>query len=423
MGGAAGMGSGGAMGGADAMGGAGVMDGAGGGGTGGMTGDAAGPGNSDGSSGTSGAAGMGGTAGTGGNGSGGQGGASDSGAPGVRACPAGQFLTGIDSRGRFSCADLDTLTRATINDSCSVYSGWRDVCEGCADPPEKWGRVNGTSCQNGSGADNSCLKADLGGIGVHLFGLNADGTVDQNDKFFTSLHCAAPSGIDEEAAETCPPGQFVAGLSEQGLTCTSGQRAVLAYARQHCSIYFGWRDECGGCTTAPARWGRANDDSCDVGIGAANSCSSLALGTENVNLFGMNTGGKVDDNDKFYVAFHCAGAAGDAGPVGNACPPGQLVTGINPDATLQCASASAAIERYARQHCFVYSGWRDSCGGCTSAPTKWGRVNDTVCANGAGINNTCTDGMLGTEPVRLFGLNTAGTVGNDDKFYAGFRCE
>jgi hypothetical protein len=43
--------------------------------------------------------------------------------------------------------------------------------------------------------------------------------------------------------------------------------------------------------------------------------------------------------------------------------------------------------------------------------------------NGVGSNDTCTDATLGAETVRLFGLNTEGTVNNDDKFYTGFRCE
>jgi hypothetical protein len=318
---------------------------------------------------------------------------------------------------------LDALTRTTINESCSVYSGWRDGCAGCPDPPGKWGWVSGTSCQNGSGTDNTCTQADLGGITIQLFGLNTDGAVDENDKFFTSLHCATPSGSDGQATGTCPAGQFVTALSDATLTCTSGQRAVLTYVRSHCSIYLGWRDGCGGCNTIPERWGRANDTSCDVGVGSSNSCAPVSLGTESVNIFGMNTGGAVDGSDKFYVTFHCAGAPGDAGPVASICPPGQLVTGVNGNGTLQCASADVAIERYARQHCFLYSGWRDSCGSCTSAPAKWGRANDTICMNGAGTNDTCTDAMLGAESVRLFGLNTEGTVNNDDKFYTGFRCE
>ena len=340
-----------------------------------------------------------------------------------RACPVGQFLTGIDGAGNLSCADLDVLTRTTINESCSVYSGWRDSCPGCVDPPAKWGWASGTSCQNGSGTDNTCALADLGGVSIQLFGLNTDGTVDLNDKFFTSLHCAAPSGTDQQATGACPTGQFVTGQSGAGLTCTSGPGAVLTYVRAHCSIYLGWRDNCGNCTTPPDRWGRANDDSCDVGIGPGNSCNPASLGTESVNLFGMNTGGVVDGNDKFYVAFHCAGAPGDAGPTSSICPAGQLVTAVNGNETIQCASAGAAIERYARQHCFVYAGWRDSCSACTTAPAKWGRVNDTICENGVGLNDTCSDATLGTESVRLFGLNTEGTVNDDDKFYAGFHCE
>jgi hypothetical protein len=132
----------------------------------------------------------------------------------------------------------------------------------------------------------------------------------------------------------------------------------------------------GGVTgNAPHRptAGDARMTSYDVGIGPGNSCSPASLGTASVNRFGMNTGGAVDGNDKFYVAFHCAGAPGDAGPTSSICPAGKLVTAVNGNETIQCASASAAIERYARQHCFVYAGWRDSCNACTTAPAV-GRV-------------------------------------------------
>jgi hypothetical protein len=408
-----------------AAGGAGVMGGAGDRGTSGAAGAAGAnvPGVSDGASEATGGEGLDGAAEGGGRGTTDAGGANDGRTATGRACPVGQFVTGIDSAGNLSCADLDVLTRTTINESCSVYSGWRDSCPGCVDPPVKWGWASGTSCQNGGGTDNTCAAVDLGGISIQSFGLNPDGTVDINDKFFTGLHCAAPSGADGQATGTCPAGQFVTGRSGAGLTCTSGPGAVLTYVRAHCSIYLGWRDNCGNCTTPPDRWGRANDDSCDVGIGPGNSCTPASLGTESVNLFGMNTGGVVDGNDKFYVAFHCAGAPGDAGPTSSICPAGQLVTAVNGNETIQCASGGAAIERYARQHCFVYAGWRDSCNACTTAPAKWGRVNDTICENGVGLNDTCSDATLGTESVRLFGLNTEGAVNDDDKFYAGFRCE
>jgi hypothetical protein len=414
QGGAAGAGGAGGNSGAGAMGGAGAS---GKGGTAGAA-DGGGPGGSDGASGAGGMAGAGGATDGGADAP-----ATNDGGSTTRACAAGQFLTGFDSSGNLSCASLDALSRTTINESCFLYAGWRDGCEGCTDPPLKWGWVNGTSCQNGSGVDNTCAAADLGGANLQLFGLNLDGTADQNDKFFTTLHCAAPTGTDGQATGACPAGQFVTGLTGDSLTCTSGRSAVLTYVRSYCSIYLGWRDTCTACTTPPDRWGRANDTSCDVGVGPGNSCQPLPLGIETVNLFGMNTGGDVNGDDKFYTTFHCAGAPGDAGPTMGVCPPGQLVTGIDATGTLQCGSAGAAVERYARQQCFVYSGWRDSCNACTTAPAKWGRVNDTTCMNGTGANNTCTDATLGSESLRLFGLNTAGTVGADDKFYTGFRCE
>jgi hypothetical protein len=215
----------------------------------------------------------------------------------------------------------------------------------------------------------------------------------------------------------------VGGVADDALECRSGRSAVLDYVRSNCFLYFGWRDSCSGCVTDPDKWGRTNDAACDVGVGVNNTCTAATLGSEAVNLVGLNTSGDVNNDDKFYVGFHCLAAPSDGGTASGSCPSGQLVTAVDASGSLTCASAASAVEQYVEQSCALYFGWRDSCGSCTSAPSRWGRVSDALCTNGAGSTNTCTLPTLGTEAVRVFGLNTGGDVGGDDKFYFGFECQ
>jgi hypothetical protein len=286
--------------------------------------------------------------------------------------------------------------------------------------------VNGTSCQVGTGSDSTCSTSSLGGVSVELFGLNTDGDVDFNDRFHIGFHCSVPTGGGGQGVSACPAGEFLVGVGDGSVTCARASDAVLAYARQNCFMYLGWRDSCNDCSDAPMKWGRANDAVCDAGVGLNGSCNAHTLGPETVNLAGVNTGddgrGDVNDDDKFYVALHCAGAQANSGNASGTCPAGQLVTGINSNGTLACASPAPAIEQALRQGCWVYLGWRDSCGNCTSI-SKWGRVSADACDNGTGSNSTCLVATLGTESVRLFGLNPDGDVTNDDKFYLGLRCD
>jgi len=83
---------------------------------------------------------------------------------------------------------------------------------------------------------------------------------------------------------------------------------------------------------------------------------------------------------------------------------------------------NGTIRNYINANCRIYLGWRDNCDGCSSAPVKWGYVNDTSCVNGAGTNNTCSMPNLGGEVVQTFGLNTDGSVDDSDKFYVGLHC-
>lgn len=340
--------------------------------------------------------------------------------PGDQACPPDQFATGIDGSGNLECAAIDTSIQAAVNAECSIYLGWRDGCDGCALMPTKWGRVSAGSCANGLGTHNTCTTTTLGSDSIELFGLNLDGDTDDNDKFFSSFHCA--SGDSTNAPGPCAAGELVTDISGSDVTCTSVSGAALDYLRNNCSLYFGWRDACDTCTLAPLKWGRANDSACTLGAGTNDTCTTETLGTETVRLFGLNTDGDVDTNDRFYVGLKCVTPTPQSGPSSGACPPGEFVTGTHSDGTLECTNPAVVAVEYFRNQCNLYFGWNDGCNGCGTPPIKWGRVRDGFCQTGAGTNNTCTATTLGADTVNFFGLNTDGNVDDNDTFYVGFRC-
>ena len=282
------------------------------------------------------------------------------------------------------------------------------------------GRASGVGCANGAGANNTCSAASLGGVNVDLFGLNTDGDVDDNDKFHMGFHCA--SVADESTTGPCQAGSFMSGSDVKGTQCVTAQGAITEYMRSNCNLYFGWRDSCDGCTSTPAKWGRVNSTACTAVVGANDTCTQATLGGEAIRLLGISTGGDVNGDDKFYVGLQCSGATPSGGAVPSICPAGELVVAINSDGTVRCASPLPATESVVQDSCFVYMGWRDSCSGCSTAPSKWGRASHTMCENGVGGDNTCISAPIDGTSVPLFGLNTDGDVGDDDKFHVGLRC-
>jgi len=345
----------------------------------------------------------------------------DAGAIVASMCPSGEFATGLGSDGRVICAAITDAARAAVNNNCSVYLGWRDGCDGCTSSPAKWGRTDAVNCSNGTGTDNTCTAPSLAGTVVNLFGLNTDGGVDENDKFYFGFRCEAPA--DTPAAGPCPAGSFVSAITADGVECVTGHAAIIGYVSTGCELYAAWSDNCDGCVTTPEKWGRVNTDACVIGTGVNNTCTLPPLGGPSVRMLGINTDGEVNDDDKFYVGFQCNGAMASGGPVAGTCPTGQLVVGVNDDGTVECASPAPATETAVRNDCSVYLAWHDSCDGCVTAPQKWGMVSHASCQNGIGAANTCTTPTLGGAAVPLFGLNTDGDVNDDDKFYVGLNCQ
>ena len=336
-------------------------------------------------------------------------------------CPAGEFAIGFLNDGTLDCAPIDAAALAAFSTHCSIYLGARDNCGGCTDPPAKWGRVSGADCANGAGADNTCSTADLGGVSLPLFGLNTDGEVDDNDKLYAGIQCLAPA--DEPVAGPCPEGSYLSGALGDATSCVTAQAAIAEYLDQGCDVYFGWRDSCDGCVAEPARWGRTSGGECTVGAGANSTCTVPALGESSVPTFGLNTGGTVNGDDKFYLGFQCAGAEASLslGTTGS-CPAGELVVGIDSQGNLECASPLPEAEAAVQGGCYLYFGWRDECNGCITEPAKWGRVSHGACENGAGLDNTCSTASLDGVELPLFGLNTDGDVDGNDKFYVGLAC-
>lgn len=355
-------------------------------------------------------------------GDGGQGPAGSTGSgPGDQACPPGDYLVAVDAAGVIECAPFGDAAVAAFASGCSVYFGFNDSCDGCTTPPAKWGYARTDACANGAGVANTCTPTTLGSSTVQLFGLNADGDVNDDDKFYTSLHCTP--GDAQTTTGPCPAGSFVSGVAGGVLTCAPASGLALGHVRATCSLYAGWIDGCGGCSTIPSKWGRVNAVSCGNGAGLDNTCTVTTLGGESVQLFGLNTDGDVNEDDKFHLGLACDPPASDTATVATACPAGMLVTGIAADGTLSCATVTEPATAAFRDRCTAYLGWRDSCSACTDPPTFWGSFRDGACTNGAGGENTCVATTLGSAQVQLLGVATDGDVGDDDKFHVGLRCE
>jgi hypothetical protein len=338
-------------------------------------------------------------------------------------CPIFQLATNVSGTKQVTCTTVDGLAKQAIGEHCSAYLGWRDSCDGCTTAPAKWGRANTGSCSPGVGTNNTCTMPTLDGADVQLFGLDLDGDMDGNDKLHAGLHCTADTSTGGGVGP-CPAGQLVDGFNGTAWTCSSFAKTAIAYVQNRCAVYLGWQDNCDGCTTQPGKWGYTSEAQCSNGAGLDSTCNApTLLGTENVRLFGINPDGDVDDNDKLHVGLRCDPADDTSSMQIGKCPADSFVAATSPDGSFRCDAAGPMIERYFRDHCTLYFGWHDSCDGCITPPTKWGKVRVGACTLGAGANDTCSTFMLGSDQVTMFGLNTDGNVDENDVFYVGFRCD
>jgi hypothetical protein len=166
--------------------------------------------------------------------------------------------------------------------------------------------VNDAGCFNGLGVNNTCTVASLGGETVNLFGLAFDGDVDGNDKVHLGLRCDEALADATTVPAVCPPGQLMNGrLADGTLMCASPAPEATDAFRTRCTSYLGWSDNCDGCTNAPQKWGTFREGGCQNGVGGDSTCAAVTLGGEAVSLFGMNTDGDVNDDDKFYLGMLC----------------------------------------------------------------------------------------------------------------------
>lgn len=343
---------------------------------------------------------------------------------GSRVCPGGQVATGVSASGYVTCQAVDGATAAAVRSACSVYLGQRDKCDGCSDPPAKWVASSPTSCSIGVGTGNACVQATLDdpATPVELAALDLDGDVNGDDKLYTTLHCATKAPPAPQNAP-CPAGWAVNGKSGDTWTCAPISDAALGYVRSQCAVYFGWQDQCNGCTSPPTKWGVANDSACTNGAGGNDTCVPTTLDGQKVNLFGLNTDGDVDGNDKIHFGFYCTPGGGSENVSMGACPSGEFVVSTNADGSFQCASPAPAFASYVGDHCTLFFGWHGGCDACTQPPAKWGAVSSSACNDGGGVNDTCTTMTLGKTTLPMFGLNPDSDVDADDTFYIGLRCD
>jgi uncharacterized protein YjbI with pentapeptide repeats len=93
---------------------------------------------------------------------------------------------------RVGSKTLATYIRDYVNGNCYIYFGWRDSCDSCTTSPSKAGRVRPGSCQSNLGSsstNNSCKAHTLGGNSIQMMGINTDGTVNGDDKFWIGFRC------------------------------------------------------------------------------------------------------------------------------------------------------------------------------------------------------------------------------------------
>ena len=141
-----------------------------------------------------------------------------------------------------------------------VSLGWRDVCSGCALPPDRLTEY----------CVDSSLSTTLTGSGTLPGSLVLAGAPGDDDNFYISafVHPTAPS------------------------------LPLLDYARANCHVTLGWRDVCNGCFDPPSKRGSVGfDGTCFDVVGS----DSLCVGS----YASVNSDGALSGDDTFYAALTC----------------------------------------------------------------------------------------------------------------------
>jgi len=150
----------------------------------------------------------------------------------------------------------------------------------------------------------TCAAYDLGGQEVRMGGVDVDGDVDDNDRFYVGFSCESAGYREYRTSGNCADGDVAIGIGVGGaLVCMSVEPAVHDSFGSRCNVFFGWRDNCNNCTNAPTRWGYTSGVECYAG--PSSSCTAHYLDDRFVQLVGVNIGGDADGNDKFYLGMRC----------------------------------------------------------------------------------------------------------------------
>lgn len=352
----------------------------------------------------------------------------------TNACAADQAVRGVTAEGEIVCGNLAEAATSTIERDCRIYAGWRDSCDGCNTPPSKWGFSSQSRCENGQGEANTCTQSG----GVRWFGLNTNGDVNADDKFYYGFHCPSLINVGDPApaSRLCPEGQFVHGMTRDGrLECTGITEAALRYAREQCVLYVAHQGPC-TCTLSgvpnievpcacssfvDGNAGVVGDSRCASLAGGDNTCATYTLGVEDVRMFGLSMSGDVAGFHGFYMGLRC-GTSPSSSTTSTICPRGWVANGLNVDGTVQCKPASAAFDDAIRERCFAHLGWRDECDGCTGAPSGYGGAGTEPC-EASGSGSSCTTVSFDGLDLRMLRVGTAGDVNGDDKLYTGLSCD
>ena len=220
------------------------------------------------------------------------------------ACGQDTLVTSYDGT-TTTCAPVSGAVLDYVRPGCGIVTGWRDTCSGCNMPPANYAWSTSTDCKVGGGS-NSCAAAPLFEDTVQLQSIGLGGQVNDDDTFYVGLRCDDAVSTEAVATNACPAGEFVVGIEANGaLNCLGLAESAMTAFRERCSLYFAWNGECDTCDDPPTKWGRTRDGNCMTSGAPDDTCSTMTLGNQTVNLYGLNTDGTVDGQDTFRIGFRC----------------------------------------------------------------------------------------------------------------------